>query len=535
MNGVDKKTLLFLPLLFGIFFFLVVITGFFQYRVIKDNMERLIRNEGEIVFNHLKREINQTLEYLNIVETSPAVIPSDFIDILAYDEAIIADFYYIFKDIETTDMMDIPLPNFIVLDRDGRKIAEKGSVKISRSDMDSLLKNKQDTLVRMSAEKTRPLHIGFRVDNRFIFLSIDSNEFNALRKRYIIKDIIEKEVERFNIKGISLYDDQNRIYIEINGKTKGSSLISNKIDSRFLKDYRMDIYISRETTDSVLKKIAISFLFILLSLVVAGAISTSIVFVFMRRYERHMEEVKKEMALNERLISLGNLASGMAHEIRNPLNAMSLSIQRLKKEFMPSDEKKEEYNRFIDILKSEIIRVNRIVEDFLASTGTQAPFTKESLSQVIEEVIILLKEEASTKNIDIHYKANESTTIECQKERLKQALHNVILNSIQAIENKGRIVVETSIRDREIAIIIRDTGIGIKKEDMDKIFDYYYTTKEKGIGVGLAISYMIIKDHGGSIRVESSEGIGTTFTITLPLERDKGQLPARDFKNVGEV
>jgi len=295
----------------------------------------------------------------------------------------------------------------------------------------------------------------------------------------------------------------------------------------------MDIYLSRETTDNVLQKIALSFLLILLSLVVAGAISTSIVFVFMRRYEIHMEEVKKEMALNERLISLGNLASGMAHEIRNPLNAMSLSIQRLKKEFMPSDEKKEEYNRFIDILKSEIMRVNRIVEDFLSSTRAQAPFVKESLSQIIEEVIILLKEEASTKGIDIHYKVSESTTIECQKERLKQALHNVILNSIQAIENRGTIVVETSMKDREIEIIVRDTGMGIKKEDMDKIFDYYYTTKEKGIGVGLAISYMIIKDHGGSIRVESSEDMGTTFFILLPLERDKGQLSAKDYKNAG--
>ncbi|MCX8111263.1 MAG: hypothetical protein N3D15_08460, partial [Syntrophorhabdaceae bacterium] len=98
MNGADKKTLLFLPLLFFIFFLLIAITGFFQYRIIKNNMERLIINEGEIIFNHLNHELNQTLEYLNIIETSPSVIPGDFIDILAYDEAIISDFYYIFKN-----------------------------------------------------------------------------------------------------------------------------------------------------------------------------------------------------------------------------------------------------------------------------------------------------------------------------------------------------------------------------------------------------------------------------------------------------
>ncbi|MCX8111060.1 MAG: ATP-binding protein, partial [Syntrophorhabdaceae bacterium] len=468
---------------------------------------------------HLNHELNQTLEYLNIIETSPSVIPGDFIDILAYDEAIISDFYYIFKNTQIPNMADLPISNFIVLDREGRKVAGKGSIKVSRSDIYNLLKKRQDTLVRMPDDKTKPLYIGFRGDDRAIFLSIDSDEFNALRKRYIIKDIIEKEVERFDVKGISLYDEQDRVYIELKDKTKDSFLISNKIDSRFLKGYRMDIYLSRESTDRVLQKITMSFLFILSFLVIAGAISTSVILLFMRRYERHMEEVKKEMALKERLISLGNLASGMAHEIRNPLNAMNLSIQRLKREFIPPDEKKEEYNRFLDILKAEIMRVNRIVEDFLSSTRAQAPFTNEDLPQIIQEVIVLLKEEASTKGVDIYLKASEPLFIECQKERIKQALLNVIVNSIQAIENKGTVEVEVSKKEKEVEIIVRDTGVGIKKEDIDKIFDYYYTTKDKGIGVGLAISYMIIRDHRGSIRVESIEGKGTTFIITLPLVR----------------
>lgn len=517
----DKKTLLFLPLLFVIFFFLIAITGFFQYRVIKKNMDELLKKEADIIFNHLNTEIDQGLEYLSIAERSPSLVPSDFTNILTYDETIIGDLYYMLRNTDIPDLVNIPVSNILVMDSEGNIITQKGSLKIQRSDTDMLLKKKKDTFVRMSGKNIHSLTMGLRVNDRAIFLRIDNDEFNALRKIYIIRDIIDREIERFNIKRITIYDDQGRVYIDSNSRIKDGYLVSKNIKSRVIQGYRMDIYLSRDITDRVLDEITTSFFLILLSLIVVGGVSTVVVFVFMGRYERHIEDVKKEIALNERLISLGNLASGMAHEIRNPLNAMSLSIQRLKREFAPVGEKKEEYERFIDIMRNEIIRVNRIVEEFLSSIRNQTVSSRQNLYSIIDEVTIILKEEADSKGIEIHNQVDSSLYIECQKERLKQAFHNIILNSIQAIEARGVIEIKAIKRESEIDIIIRDTGIGIKEEDIESIFDYYYTTKDKGIGLGLAISYLIIKDHGGSIKVKSKEGEGTTFIITMPTERRK--------------
>jgi signal transduction histidine kinase len=102
--------------------------------------------------------------------------------------------------------------------------------------------------------------------------------------------------------------------------------------------------------------------------VISAALSIYIIFAFERRYEKRARDIEREMEMKERLISLGRLASGMAHEIKNPLNAIGISVQRLKREFLPEEEKRPEYYRFLDIVRAELMRVNKIVEDFLLST-----------------------------------------------------------------------------------------------------------------------------------------------------------------------
>ncbi|MCX5798882.1 MAG: HAMP domain-containing sensor histidine kinase, partial [Proteobacteria bacterium] len=194
-----------------------------------------------------------------------------------------------------------------------------------------------------------------------------------------------------------------------------------------------------------------------------------------------------------------------------------MSVQRLKREFIPENNKKEEYYRFIDIMRNELIRVDKIVEEFLLSTKANVPFVFENLYNTVEEVVTILKEKADSKGIRIINTVDVSMRIQCQKERLKQAFYNVILNGIEAIDKNGAIEVSAEQRTGNMNIYIKDSGTGIKKEEIHNIFEYYYTTKDKGIGLGLPISYMIIKDHDGDIKVISDEGHGTTFIITMPV------------------
>ena len=156
--------------------------------------------------------------------------------------------------------------------------------------------------------------------------------------------------------------------------------------------------------------------------------------------------MEKDMAMKERLVSLGRLASGMAHEIRNPLNAISISIQRLKREFVPEHEKKEEYDKFLDIVRGELLRVNRIVEEFLLSTKAGQSMEPQNLRGVIEEVVTMLREKADRAGIVIHNEAGGQVILEFQKERMKQVLYNLIMNGIEAMSKGGSIHISTSLR-----------------------------------------------------------------------------------------
>ncbi len=229
--------------------------------------------------------------------------------------------------------------------------------------------------------------------------------------------------------------------------------------------------------------------------------------------------MEKDMAMKERLVSLGRLASGMAHEIRNPLNAMGISIQRLKREFVPEQAKLDEYQRFLDIVRGELLRVNRIVEEFLLSTKSGMAMERENLHAIIEDVAFMLHEKAKAAGIRIADESGKAIFIDCQKERLKQVFYNLLVNSIEAMGRDGSIVISSQSEGSHVKVFIRDTGPGIEKADLSKIFEYYYTTKDKGMGLGLPISYMIVKDHGGDIQVLSEKGKGSTFVITLPVKK----------------
>ena len=402
----------------------------------------------------------------------------------------------------------------------------KGNVTVPRSYVQELLWGGKNTIVRMPTAKDRGLLLGVRTKDRVLLLLLDEHELMALRQKFVIKGILDREEKSFNIVGTTIYDARNEPYVAIVENREKNLVLRKPLDSRFLPGYSLEIQISREPADTMLQRTAISFVFMLVLLVFAGALSTYAVFLLEQRHGKKMKEVEKEMELKERLVSLGRLASGMAHEIKNPLNAISMSAQRLKREFTPEKDK-DEYYRFIDIMRGELTRVNRIVEEFLTSTRSHVPFVGENLYTIAEELIMVLTEKARTQNMELKNRIAPTLTLECQKERLKQALYNLVLNGMEAMKNGGTVELSAEVKGKNVELLVKDSGPGIRVENIRSIFEYHYTTKDKGMGLGLPISYMIIKDHGGDLKAVSEDGKGATFVITLPLVHVAPAEPAR--------
>jgi signal transduction histidine kinase len=513
----NKKTYIFPSLLFVIFFLLITVTGIVQLRVIQKSIEELLTNEAEIITKHIRREIDVNLEYLNLLDISPSIITPNFLNILAYDEDIVEGIYASFKTASIDEIQKIPISNIVVLDNKGEVVLKKGAVQIRQAYLKRLMSG-EEVFVKTPEGKDKSLLMGFRVKERFVFFLLNDDELEALRTRHIVKEVLNSEEKRLNIAGINIYDEKKRQYASSpEGDDSASRFALYKpLESKFLKGFHIEVLLSKDLAKDILHRTTINFVFILVFLVISGALSTYIIFYLERRYSERVRAMEKELALKERLVSLGRLSSGMAHEIRNPLNAVSMSVQRLKREFVPEKGKKDEYDRFIDIMRSELSRINRIVEEFLLSAKSHAPFQNENLYAIVDEICVIIKEKANANGVELVNDIDRKIFLETQKERLKQAFYNIILNGIESIDNGGYIKVSSRTAGGMIEISISDTGHGIKEDEKNKIFEYYYTSKDKGMGLGLPISYMIIRDHGGDMKVESEPGKGTTFRLTVP-------------------
>jgi signal transduction histidine kinase len=258
------------------------------------------------------------------------------------------------------------------------------------------------------------------------------------------------------------------------------------------------------------KNVILSILFFL----ILGISAITLIWVNQNRHLKKVKEMEDRVQLAERLSSLGHLAAGVAHEIRNPLNAMGMGLQRLKREFLPQeDSKKDEYLSFTEVI------LNEIIEQFLAlSRPFQLNLRVSSLRDLLKNLITLFQEEASTQGITLqtHWK-DDLSPMRMDSEKLTQAFINIMKNGMQAMEKGGILRIEThSLKDR-VSVVISDSGSGIPPDQKEKIFNYYYTTKEKGVGLGLPIAHRIIEAHGGQLTVESKVGVGTKVIVTLPL------------------
>lgn len=223
--------------------------------------------------------------------------------------------------------------------------------------------------------------------------------------------------------------------------------------------------------------------------------------------------LQKQVIRADRLAALGELAAGIAHDIRNPLTSIRGFVQYLQKSGDP-----QEMKEYGPLIIREVDGLNRIIGQLLEFAKPHPPrFAMVQVNDLIHEMLLLIKNLTDKQDIhiDLHLEAKLPST-EADGEQLKQVLLNLLINSCQAIPEKGRIVISTSsVETGRLEISISDSGIGIAPENLEKIFDPFFSTKPAGTGLGLAVVQRIIHEHGGEIGIGSEIGKGTTVTIRL--------------------
>jgi len=281
------------------------------------------------------------------------------------------------------------------------------------------------------------------------------------------------------------------------------------------------IGLERDRMDEILRENRYNMFISMTAIMLIGVLSIWLLFYNQNRHLKRIEEMSKRLQQSERLSSLGQLAAGVAHEIRNPLNAISMASQRLQREYRPllDAAKGEDFQRMTGVIRDEVRRLNGIIEEFLNFSRRDRLELKDyPVEDILQKLVSLIEEEARDKGILIERQWNSGRSlVPMDIDKLQQALLNLMKNGMESIVQQGSLTIRLERLEKTVAVSIADTGSGLTPEEIDRIFSPEYTTKEKGLGLGLPISHEIIRAHGGEIRVRSEVGKGSTFEIILPL------------------
>ena len=254
----------------------------------------------------------------------------------------------------------------------------------------------------------------------------------------------------------------------------------------------------------------------------AIGLTAGILIELQRRERARGEKLSNELAREKHLSSIGQMAAGLAHEVKNPLGSIKGSAEILGDDF-PEGSRKHE---IVNVLLKETDRLNRVVEDFL-NFARPRPIARTStrIHAVVERVISQIELDAAAKNIRVVRDFDESIpAAPLDGERLHQVFLNLALNAVAAMSGGGTLVFETRRRSLDgkpyIVVSVKDDGAGIDPDDIDRIFDPFYTRSEKGTGLGLSISHTIVRNHGGRIEVAPNQPGGAVFAVFLPVVRE---------------
>ena len=242
-------------------------------------------------------------------------------------------------------------------------------------------------------------------------------------------------------------------------------------------------------------------------------------------YVQQLKESQEQLLRAEKLTSLGQLAASIAHEINNPLAGVLVYTQLLSKKVTRDAFKKEEALGYLSKMESEVGRCSRIIRNLLDFARQTEPMLRlVDVNQVIEQVLAMVGHQAQLQNVEVVKEFSPSLPkVTADFDQLQQIFTNLTLNAIQAMPEGGRLTLRSSAVDGEVRVDVQDTGCGIAKENMGKLFTPFFTTKVKGkgVGLGLAVVHGIIERHKGKIKVQSEVGKGTTFSVYLVGHNDE--------------
>jgi two-component system sensor histidine kinase HydH len=242
----------------------------------------------------------------------------------------------------------------------------------------------------------------------------------------------------------------------------------------------------------------------------------------MTRSLRANRQRSREMVRREKHSALGRLAAGVAHDIRNPLHSIGLTLQHLSETSRPeADGPAEEFDRSLDIIRAEIRRLDQLVGNFLRFAKSESRERHEvDLRALLTETARLVRKEAEWRRVEVELDLDQSAPkLEADGEAIRSSLLNLVLNSFEAMPEGGRLELSLRTGPEEAVIEVADTGEGISEQDQDRVFDFAFTTKEGGNGLGLAMVYQcIVEDHGGQVALASEPGGGARVRMALPLD-----------------
>ena len=237
---------------------------------------------------------------------------------------------------------------------------------------------------------------------------------------------------------------------------------------------------------------------------------------------KNLRRVQAELVKTEKLVSLGRMASGVAHEVRNPLNTMNVTLGLLKRKVAGNPDVME----LAEMISEEIVRVDHFLSDFLSYSKQPPPKpTLTNVNEMMEDILSAYSNQAASRNVVLEKKLDSTLPLfPLDSFQMERAIRNVVVNALEAMQQGGLLTVTSkwrpgSSRQRNgasVVLSISDTGPGMTAEELQNAFDPFYTTKELGTGLGLPLTQSIVESHGGSIRIRSKPREGTEFIIILP-------------------
>jgi len=233
--------------------------------------------------------------------------------------------------------------------------------------------------------------------------------------------------------------------------------------------------------------------------------------------ERELQKMREALLQSEKLAAMGRLTSQVAHELNNPIYGIMNTLELLKTEIPPESKRR----RILELSLSEIQRLSEMLRNMLSFSKPEEEKRRPvKIDELIEGILLVMEKQMKESNIQVEASFDSDIPeVMASTNQMRQVMLNILKNAKEAMPKGGTLTVRTAREGNKVMVHIQDTGTGIPEEIRDKIFEAFFTTKQKvkGVGLGLSVCYGIIKDHGGEIKVESEEGKGTTFTISLPI------------------